>query len=128
MSDEMPAVTEQTIPLAYERPAEPVSGMERAPGPVWPTLLCLPGMACWAQLIGMIFGAFFGTRWFIWPGVVAWWALAVVTAVVSLFLYVPRRRPKPWYVCMNLFVNVSGLMFTICILLLIAAAYGLSRR
>jgi hypothetical protein len=43
----------------------------------------------------------------------AMWITAFFSAIASLFLYI--RRPKPWYVRINLATNISGLLFTIFI-------------
>jgi hypothetical protein len=42
---------------------------------------------------------------------VIFWA-AVITAIVSVVMYVPRlRRQRPWHVIVNLSINISGLAF-----------------
>ena len=45
--------------------------------------------------------------------------VAIVAAIVSLALYV-RQHPKPWYVRVNLVINMAGLVFTIGVFVLIA--------
>lgn len=49
------------------------------------------------------------------------WGVAVITAVGSFFRYA-ARRPKPWYVWLNLLINITGLLFTAGIVFLILVA------
>ena len=50
-------------------------------------------------------------------GVLCCWAAAVVTGITSLVIYTGNR--KPWYVVINLIINISGLGLTLLVLLLI---------
>lgn len=99
----------------------------RPPGPVGPLLLCLPGAVCWLAFLGIVFGRFIpdmARQWLsplrVFAGipVLLCWGLAIVTALVSLATYA-RRKPKRWYVWVNLLVNVSGLAMTAVIVGLI---------
>ncbi|MGB7157869.1 MAG: hypothetical protein WBD40_07370 [Tepidisphaeraceae bacterium] len=52
------------------------------------------------------------------PGIIlACWVLAILTALVSI-LYL-RRRPRSWYAWLNLLINISGLVFTIGLLVFV---------
>ena len=87
---------------------------------------------CWLALGWIILGIFippvaagsermlmqFGGPGVVWKLLVCW-GVAIVAAVVSLALYT-RQRPKPWYVRLNLVINVAGLLFTIGVFVLIA--------
>ena len=78
-------------------------------------LLCSPGAACWGVYLIDAFadanlpqpiGDFFHTIF--WPLFFA----AVVSAILSLIVYGRHPlRPQPWYVMLNLAINVSGLLF-----------------
>jgi hypothetical protein len=93
------------------------------PNPALAMLLCLPGAICWATFLGLVFGRHLpasvraNLRWLQIFGdgpLLLCWLAAVATAIVSLIAF--RRSRKPWYVWLNLVVNVTGLLFTILIL------------
>lgn len=87
----------------------------RVPSKAMALLLCAPGGACWTdywidtfaatalpQRVGDVLGAMF------WPLFFA----AVLTAIVSLIIFGRHPlRPQPWYIMLNLAINVSGLVF-----------------
>jgi hypothetical protein len=70
-------------------------------------LLCAPGACCWLMyLVPGLPGDFniFLITFFI----------AVATAIASLIIYCLHPfRPMPWYVIVNLSINVPGLIFGI---------------
>ena len=86
------------------------------PSLVLAMFLCLPGMVCWCILLGLFFTpASLRPQFSLYRAIpsemLLWcWGTAVIAALVSLGLYVRAR--KPWYVCINLAVNVAGLLFT----------------
>lgn len=78
------------------------SGRSVAESPSLALLLCAPGAACFV----LYFGGFGGPGLFL--GVLL---AAVLTAVVSLFLYRKHaRRGLRWYALLNLGINVTGLL------------------
>jgi len=96
--------------LAYQRP---IPHQQSLPNPVIATLLHLPGTCCWIILFSAIIGV---QNWLRLPSiqfVLVLWGLAVATAIASFVLYLPDRIAKPWYVFINLFVNVCGIIFTL---------------
>ena len=95
-------------------------------------VLAAPGTVCWLGLAWLLlsflapsFMRTFGRSLMqmAGPGIASkllvCWGVAIVAALVSLALYV-RQRPKPWYVRLNLVVNVAGLLFTVGVLVLLA--------
>ncbi len=81
-------------------------------------LLCAPGACSWMTYFGIAtrdpFAAMFAMRWLGGPDL--FWLLfcaAVATAITSIVIYFkhPRFRPMPWYVILNLSINVPGLLF-----------------
>jgi hypothetical protein len=85
----------------------------RSHHPLPAILLCTPGLICWALLAGFVTGWMprFVERLF--EGIfLPLLAAAVLTAIVSIiiYLFVPRQR-KPWFVILNLVINISGLLF-----------------
>jgi hypothetical protein len=95
------------------------------PHPAIATLLCLASAFCWCvffsllglriaqgvpnpTLMAQVFLRF--VRFLPPQGLMLCWAVAVLCAIVSLGLY--WRRPKPWYVRLNLAINSAGLIFT----------------
>lgn len=113
--------TQRSIEYASP-PVAPQRGPGVAGSPVVATLLCLPGVLCWSALLSAIAGGykpvsaggFLPVRM-----IVPIWALAVLSAVLSLVLYVRRGVRRPWYVWLNLAINVGGLLFTAAAVLLI---------
>ena len=99
-------------PLDYQRPLPP--GHEWLgrpdPNPAMATLLLVPGLICWIAITP--FGENF--RW-LGEGILLVWLVAIVAALSSVYLYLFRRVTRPWYVVINLIVNISGLLFTIFI-------------
>lgn len=94
-------------------------------------LLALPGMICWGAFLLLLAQLISGSRMYglldwalhllepLLPPLAVWlslWGLAAVCAVVSIELY--QRRPKPWYVRLNLAINISGLIVSSVLLLL----------
>src|SRR5690348_6103735 len=91
------------LPLGYEnRELTP-----RRRSPVVAAVLCLPGVCCWCGLalalagIALRLPSMF-TRWL--AGVWFCWPVAIVCANASLVIYC--RRPRPWFVWLNLAINV----------------------
>jgi hypothetical protein len=85
------------------------------PSPVLATLLCLPGIACWAVLFSGIIGIFpfhlgIALTLFLW-------LVAILTAAFSIWFYF--KSSKPWYVLLCLVSNVIGLAFTAVFLLVL---------
>ena len=129
MTEPTPALPMAPAPapaLSYATPPAPPPSAQAA------VMLCLPGTICWLSLgwiiltqlapsfvrrSGITLMQLFG------PGylqlLLICWAVAVVAAVISLALYA-RRRPKPWYVRLNLVINVAGLLFTAGVFVVIA--------
>ena len=111
------AKPDEPLELAYARPAEP---RERPPEPLWPVVLCLPGLICWIQFLAMLLPRWLPVRpprIFFGSHLLACWMLAVLSALVSLASY--GRRPKAWYVWVNLVINVAGLLFTLTVLVVV---------
>jgi hypothetical protein len=120
--------------LAYKSP----QGKEDEAAPHRPlpaVLLCLPGILCWGAFLGLLDRFFlrvlpipqsFARLHVPWLWIVLIvWVLALVTALVSIEEYVvSRRKPRPWYVWLNLLVNISGLLLTFGVLLLILYFWG----
>jgi hypothetical protein len=123
--------------LAYKSPQGKQD--EAAPHrPLPAVLLCLPAILCWGAFLALLDRFFlrllpipripqsfarFHVPW-LWIVLIVW-VLAVVTALVSIDEYVvSRRKPRPWYVWLNLLVNISGLLFTFGVLLLILYFWG----
>ena len=96
------------------------------------TVLVLPGLFCWIVLLSIFLPRSLG------PGFLAFaemlgpvfmlgnWGVAVIAAIASIYLYLFRNVRRPWYVVINLVVNISGLLFT-AILLSFAVANLLTR-
>jgi hypothetical protein len=123
------AVPSSGSPLAYARPMSATT--PPAPAPLGVVLNCLPGLICWLVLLSMLLRKITFTRLW-WPArlfesplgvvfVLCCWGVAVITAIGSLFRYGPRR-PKPWYVWLNLVINITGLLFTAGIVFLVVVA------
>ena len=111
-------------PLSYRQPDLPPVTQSNLPR-VWPAVvLCLPGLVCWLLLGVMVIGIFrvpvlapmadrFADMLDLIPAVpcllMPFVPLAVLTAIASIETY--WHRPKPWYIRLNLIVNISGLIF-----------------
>jgi hypothetical protein len=119
-----------TPSLSYARPRP--SAPPRA-DPFAATMLCLPGLICWITFLSVI------SRFLLPAWVTSWlyrvpflggfatlalWFIAICTAIASAVLY-GRMKRKPWYVWLNLTINVSGLMITAVLLGLLV--FALSR-
>jgi hypothetical protein len=91
----------------------------RLPSPIVATLLQLPGLYCWIVFVCLIFDVWpmLGFSVFARVTLLAW-PVAVITAIISMGLYIGKTRRRPWYVCVNLAVNISGVAFTLVILLI----------
>ena len=119
-----PAGPRPSAPLEYRRP---VPATARPSHPLPAVLFCVPGLICWLALFHLLLArvirvrlpALLG-RW-LYPGIFWVWLGAILTAAISLILYV-RRGPKPWYVWLNLAVNVSGLLFTLAVMAVVMFA------
>ncbi len=130
MPNNQPIATDINVePLAYARPMER-SAATTTPDPVAAVVSCLPGLICWLVLGMVLVGNVTNGRSVMWMrpfGAVApilvllCWAVAILTAIGSLVCYV-RLKPKPWYVVLNLVINITGLLFTGGIALIIAFA------
>ena len=113
-------------PLEYEDPR----ARENRPSPIVALGLCAPGAATFGFLFLGEAHVNFSVAVNEAIGDVVWplWFAAVVTAIISLVLY--RRylfRPLPWYVFVNLCVNVPGLLLSVLIFLLSASCGDLVR-
>src|SRR4051794_19601528 len=104
------SLTEPTVDYARPRPRAD------RPSPVAAMVLCLPGMICWCVLLGIFLVPPWMRQNFRFlktlpaPSLWVCWLTAIIFALISLAAY--WRRPKPWYVCINLVVNITGLLFT----------------
>jgi hypothetical protein len=108
--------------LPYRTP--PSERREPAPSWIVATLLALPGLSCWMVLAMIVVPP--PLRVLAWPGyylvrllgfgMALVWFVAIITALISLAIYLPWK--KPWYVILNLIVNISGLLFTLVALIL----------
>jgi hypothetical protein len=79
-------------------------------------MLCAPGAACWVVFLAgiLLFQSPSALGELFWP----LWLLAVASALVSLCLYVRFPfRPLSGPEKLNLFVNVSGLLFSALMLM-----------
>jgi len=75
-------------------------------------LLCAPGAASFALFFGAMSSSIIGSALgsLFWP----LWFLAVMTALASLCIYVRLPfKALPWYVVVNLVINISGLLFSL---------------
>src|SRR4051812_36283475 len=93
------------VVLEYRDPADE----PKRPHPALALTLCAAGLMCWTIFL---LGAFGLVR--LPTSMVAMifvlWGLAAITATASLFLYlVPWKQPRPWFVVLNLAVNITGL-------------------
>jgi hypothetical protein len=114
----------QPIELAYARPGP---AAKPPPSPAVAMLTCLPGLICWLFLLSafvrpLIPRTITSSRLLPFGGVemLVCWAAAIITALFSIGHYLRRRRARPWYVWINLIINITGLLFTAGILMLIA--------
>ncbi len=100
-------------PLAYESRARDVTEAH----PAAAMALCFPGLVCWCWFAALLLGQ--GVFFSALPSeaLIPCWAFAILTAVFSLYRY--RHHPRPWFVWVNLLINVSGLVFTAIVFVLI---------
>ena len=106
MTDPRQAKDDQQTPLPLGYAASPEAEPTRSP--LVAVLLCLPGVCCWAVIAAGLWHIRIPR---IGAGpVFICWMVAVVTALWSIFLYC--EGPRPWYVWMNLILNVAGLLFS----------------
>jgi hypothetical protein len=104
------AMTAKIVSIDYAIPRKSEAGYH----PLFAVLLCTPGLLCWLLLVAMMSRAmpdFFIGRAF--PGGVVVLVLsAILTAVFSIVHYfLPSGLRRPWYVILNLVINISGLLF-----------------
>jgi hypothetical protein len=90
--------------------------------PLIAVALCLPGLICWIALAEIVLPRWFGPMWLLpqffgISGLLLCWAIAIICAAISLAGY--RSPHKPWYVWLNLTINISGLVFTGLVVFLI---------
>ncbi len=101
-------------PLDYKT----VDGAELPPQPLKALLLCLPGFICWWAFLEMTIGRHFMiigiSRFLSGTPLILCWLTAGITALVSLVIY--RKARKPWYVWVNLIINVSGLGISVLLI------------
>jgi hypothetical protein len=107
--------------------AVPSTGARPIPSATKAILLTLPGLICWAILLGQI-GRFWmrpifryrvnEERLAIVGGIV--WLIAIPTALYCVFHYFPKR--KTIYVVICLIVNIVGLLFTAVVLVCLLIA------
>lgn len=95
--------------------------------------LCAPGAACEAFVVTGIIsnyflpGRFIGRPWnmVILAAVGVAFLLAIPTSILSLLRYARLPfRDKPWFVYLNLAINVAGILFT-AFLVVNVLMYGL---
>lgn len=96
--------------------ATPVAAARSRHGPVPAILLCTPGLLCWTLLAGMMSHVLplrvisIVAGQLILPLVL----VAVLTALSSIIYYFfLTRRHMPWYVILNLVINIGGLLLLI---------------
>lgn len=105
-------MNESPHPLEYKGPSTRGQNWwtERHYSPWVALLLCAPGAACIAIYVGgnilangLSFNGFFSL-----------WLTAIATAIFSIFFYGRFPfRDVPWFVALNLFINIPGLLFSI---------------
>jgi hypothetical protein len=106
--------------IPYKTPDPPT---KPPPSPLVAVMLCLPGVLCWSLLLTLFLVPrsmqqnFAFLRILSGPGIFLCWGVAIVCALISLAIYLWRR--KPWYVWINLLVNVAGLLFSGVVLFLL---------
>lgn len=130
-SEKLLFLTPLLIPLAalvvgvviVNRALFPRPGRGERPSLIVALILCAPGAAAFAAYfsdrlgdgnlpaaIGSIIGCIFWPLWFV----------AVLTAIVSVVLYARHPlRALPWYVVVNLGINITGLLFSGFIIVMI---------
>jgi hypothetical protein len=104
------AMSSEPLPIDYQSPAR-----IRRHSPILAILLCLPGVFSFVLLVlgfqsGIPdwLGNFVGSVF--WPALF----LAISSAITSIILYARRLRERlPWYVLLNLVINICGLLFAI---------------
>ena len=80
--------------------------------------LCLPGVACWSLYMMMEVARSVPSVPINYAAFMFLWLLSIIAAVVSLVVYGAHPlRPQPWYVILNLFVNICGLIASVLALL-----------
>lgn len=92
-------------------------GRGETDGPLVAVLLCLTGLLCWSLCSATeVFHAVppLATH----EGVGVLWFLSVATALMSLVRYGRHPfKPQPWYILMNLFFNICGLIMSVLALI-----------
>jgi len=99
-------------PLEYKDPSTHGQNWwsERHYSPWIALLLCAPGAACIALYVG---GSTL-TNGLSFSGFFSLWLAAIVTAIFSIYFYGRFPfRDVPWFVALNLFINIPGLLFSI---------------
>jgi hypothetical protein len=107
-------------PLDYRRDDRRHQKLYELPPSALPLILCLPGAVCWLLLICGNFLASLVPELYDFMRTLFWvsFPVAVITAVISVSLYVRRpTRPLPWYVLINLGINIPGLLIGVPVFL-----------
>ena len=80
------------------------------PSPATAMLLCLPWILCWSTVLLIKLISYRTPSGWEFILILVIWGIAVITAISSVLIY--ARRRKPWYVWLNLIVNIVGLLST----------------
>jgi len=99
-------------PLEYKDPSTHGQNWwsERHYSPWIALLLCAPGAAC----IAIYMGGDILANGLPWSGFFSLWLTAIATAILSVCLYCRFPfRDVPWFVALNLFINIPGLLFSV---------------
>ena len=104
---------------------EPQVKRPPAPNPLVAALLALPGLACWVMFLCALLTAA-RVPWlpaphlseFILFASLGLWPVAVICALISFARY--YRPPRPWYVRLCLAVNITGMLFTFAVIVIVA--------
>jgi hypothetical protein len=76
--------------------------------------LCAPGAFCWFMLGWSFIFNLPLPKFLTFELFAAAWGVALVSAIISLVIYGRRPfEPKPWYVLVNLAINLLGLLYSI---------------
>jgi hypothetical protein len=98
------------VGVDYATPSE-VARLRHHPLPA--ILLCTPGLLCWTLLAGMMVHALpLMVIRFVAGGVILPLTLAAVLTALSsvVYYFFLSRRQMPWFVILNLVINIAGLL------------------
>ena len=120
------------VPLPY---AGPDADPRPFPSPLVAVVLSAPSLVCWCAYGTMVFrrwlppgmrGAFGRLFPVPNPWLLACCGAAVVAGVASIVVY--RNARKPWYVALNLALNVGWLVMTVALAAIIAYVFARTAR